>query len=420
MWRSVHRALGVAFAVSVATSAFAESPPSAAPVDVARPPREPLPSLARVVDMARERAPEVVVGRADVEVARSSFAGARLAPFTNPSFGLLFDRGTQKATKDVTISGSLVVPVEVAGQRATRVAEVEALVDWQVAGLESSKASAAAEATRAYGAVVVAAERARTFQAIVSVARNEAEVYQARLASGDATEQDTTLARVELAKNSVILAESRADLTRALFDLERVVGVRFTVVPEGQAEPPLPRLASQKPVSSAPLVRASEKEAEYHARAKERVSREAFAPLELIFTAGRGDLGEARFGGGVGWSFPIARRNQGEQARSDAARIRANVEKDARARFIATSLDGVVAERREVRSALAELTEQAVPAARAAVDAAVETQRAGKGELLRVLTARRDLATLELRRLELLAREWTLVSDAVALTGELP
>jgi cobalt-zinc-cadmium efflux system outer membrane protein len=54
------------------------------------------------------------------------------------------------------------------------------------------------------------------------------------------------------------------------------------------------------------------------------------------------------------------------------------------------------------------------------VDAAVAVQKAGKGELLRVLMARRDLALLRTRRLEMIRREWSIVSQRVALSGELP
>ncbi len=416
--------LSVAMVVTVSTPvvrASAEPPPAEPARGGLAPAPEPLPTLGRVLDLARDRAPSVVVGRADVNVARASFVGARLAPVANPSFSLLFDRGAERVTKDVTVAGSLVVPVEIAGQRATRVAEAQALVDWQEADLETTKAMAAGDAARAYGAVVVAAERVRTIEAMLGVARNEAEVYRARLASSDATEQDAQLARAELARNAVALAESRADLTRALVDLERLVGRRFAPPPRELLEPPLPRLAaSTSPPPVAPIVRSLEKEASYHASAKARASREGFAPLDLVLTAGRGDLGEARFGGGVAWSFPLARRNQGEQARADASRIRASVEKDERARFVRATLDGLSAERVDVRVALAEIVDEARPAAEASVKAALETQQAGKGELLRVLTARRDLALVELRRLELIAREWNIVADAVALTGELP
>lgn len=419
--KRVFFALSLLGTLGLARSAGAETEPARSPV-VAERAREPLPSLARVIALARERAPSVVVGRAELGVARSAFSGARLAPVTNPSVSVLFDKGTMRATKDVTVSGTLVLPVEVSGQRSTRIAEAEALVDLQSAELESKKALATAEAVRLYGVVAESAERKRVLDGIVAVAGREAEVYRARLSSGDATETDAQLARVELAKNVVLAREARADLERALAELERLVGKRFEA-PDGAAvEPPPPArlaVAAGSPASS-PFVRALEKEAAYHAKAKERASREAFAPLDFIITAGRGDLGEARFGGGLAWSLPVARRNQAEQARADASRVRADVEKEQRSRFVALALSALAQERAEVREASELLASEALPAAQASVDAAIATVGAGKGELLRVLTARRDLASIELRRVELLAREWSIVSDTVALTGELP
>ena len=47
-------------------------------------------------------------------------------------------------------------------------------------------------------------------------------------------------------------------------------------------------------------------------------------------------------------------------------------------------------------------------------------QRAGKGDLLSVLTARRELAALRNDRLDLLAREWGIVGDIVGITGVIP
>ncbi len=398
-------------------SAQASSEPAPAPA----PSMEALPPLERVVALAREMAPTVALARAEVGVGRAAYAGARLGPVANPYLEVLGARGSAGATKDVAIQGSLFVPIEVSGQRGRRIAEVDALVAWQEAGLDASRAGAVGEAVRAYGALVVAAARVRTFEGLAGVSRDEAGVYEARLAAGDATERDAKLAKVEVARNSVIVAESRADLARAITDLHRLIGARVAEPVGLPAEPPPPKMA--EPVAAAarsPHVKAKEREATYHAHAKDRQGREALSPINVIVTAGRGDLGEARFGGGLGWTFPAARRNQGDQARSEAERARASIERDVRARVIAATIEGLTAERREVRRALAELASVAEPAALASVEAAAATQRAGKGELLQVLIARRDLALLKARRLDLLQREWTLLSDLVTLTGDLP
>ncbi|MFT3766158.1 MAG: TolC family protein [Minicystis sp.] len=215
----------------------------------------------------------------------------------------------------------------------------------------------------------------------------------------------------------MVLAEARADLIRALADVSRLTGVRFTEAP-ASADPP-ERTHRPEP-QKAPQVRAYESEAGYHLRVRERQTREAHSPLNLMVIVGRGDSGETRVGGGLGWYIPTFRAGQGDAARADASRLRALSLRDVAARNIAAAVAGMTAEREQVRRALDEITHTAEPAARAAVEAAVATQRAGKGDLLAVLTARRDVALLEARRLELTLREWNIVSDIITLTGELP
>jgi len=422
-------ALSVAAGASAADRpvAVAASEAKATPAEAsaALPSGEPFPSLARAMQLAREHAPDVVSARAEVGVARSSYAGARLAPLDNPYLEVFIDRGLQGATKDATVQANLWLPLEMSGQRARRVDEADALVEWQKSVFASTQLAAAGEGVRAYGAVLVAVARLRTLSELVGDAGKEAEVYAQRLEAGDATLQDEKLASMEHARYEVMVAESRADLTRALVDLARATGHVFAPPDGVSAMPPAPNgslgeAGAQRVAESSPHVVASTREAAFHARAGERAAIESHPPVNLIVTAGRGDLGEPRFGGGVSWTFPIARRNQGDVARADAARTRALAEAEVKRRVVAQGARGLEQERALVRRAREIVETVAVPSAQATVDAAVAMKKAGKGDMLRVLTARRDLALLKLRRLELIAREWGIVGDIVALTGDLP
>lgn len=392
----------------------AAAPPEVPPAPVAAPA---IPTLSRVIALARERAPSVAAAREDVAVSRADQVGARLAPITNPYVELTANRGAAGATRDVSLQAAFWIPVEVSGQRGSRIAEADALIALREADLETARAGAASAAVRSYGSVAVAGARVRAWERIVAVARDEADIYAARLAARDATEQDAKLARVELAKQSVTLIEARADLVRALGELWRLTGTRWSEAPAA-VDPPAggrPALAEK-----APAVRALENEAGYQLRVRERQARDAQAPVSLMLQIGRGDLGEARFGGGLAWTIPALRRGQGEVARADAARLRAVALREVAARNIAAAVQALVAEREQVRRAIDEITSAAEPAARAAIEAALAMARAGKSDLLAVLTARRDSALLEARRLDLLQREWSIVGEIVALTGELP
>jgi outer membrane protein, heavy metal efflux system len=392
-----------------------------APVSASQNVPIPVPSLSKVVELARDRAPAVLSGRAAVNVSSSALVGARLNPLGNPYLEVFADRGGQNATRDIAIQSNLWLPVDLSGQREKREAEARALVQWTGAELDATRAAAAADAVRAYGQLVVAGARIQTIEDLSRVAVEEASYYEQRLEKGDATLADTTLAELERAKYAVSLAEARADRTRALAALSLATGTTYSTPPSGSLDPPAPKVAAApKDAAALPTVRASAAQAEFHAREKDRQAIEAHAPVNLIVTAGRGDLGELRLGGGVSWTFPLLRTNQGEQARAEANRAKASLERGLKERAATVTAAALVAERQKVRQAIETVTKIAEPAAQAAVDAAVATQAAGKGDLLRVLSARRDLALLQARRLELLQREWNIVGDLVALTGELP
>ncbi len=387
--------------------------------------REPMPTLARTLELARARAPEVVASQGRLGVSRAGYEGARLSSVGNPYVEIYSDRGA--STRDVTVQGSIWLPLDVSGQRGRRMAEVDALIAWDRTNLDTVRGLAAGDAINAYSEVVVGAERVRAFELIAGTSRAEAEVYNARLVAGDASLQDAKFAEVELAKNLVSLAESRADLTRALAVLARMTGADLYGPPAGAPyEPPPPSggldhaALAARGATHSPLVVAGQREAEYFDRAAARQERESHAPLSVIVGAGRGDLGEARVGGGLAWTLPILRTNQGEVARAKAESTRALESRDVQRLALRSLLRARFDERITVREAIGEVVTSGEPAARQAVDAALEMARAGKSELLRVLIARRDLATLVGRKLDLIRREWSIVADVVAITGELP
>lgn len=380
------------------------------------------PLLAELVKLARERAPEVALGRAALSASRSSYASANLAPLGNPSLEVKADRGTQGVTKDITIDASLWLPVELAGQKQGRGREARDYVRLHEAWLTQARAVATGRTVRAYGALAVATTRTRVLEEILAVARAEAEHYAARLGAGDATERDAALAALEAARHEVLLSETRGDIVHSagvLLDLTGWTHGEGTVLdatmPGWRPRPPLAAREVRTPTTLA-----LEEQARYFGSAAERIRREAWAPLSLGVTGGRGDYGEARFGAGVGYAFPVFRANQAERARAEAERTRALEELSLRRELVARRIALVEHELVQVGRALELVTGSALPAATRAVSAATETHRAGKGDWLSVLVSRRDLSALSLRRLELLDKSWSLLGELSELTGEVP
>jgi cobalt-zinc-cadmium efflux system outer membrane protein len=379
-------------------------------------------SLRELVELARRRAPEVMLARSELGVSRSSAAMARLAPVGNPYLEVKVDRGSRGVTRDVTVDGSLWLPVEVSGQRQGRGREARDYVRWHEALVAQARAVATGRTVRAFGALAVATTRLHVLGEILGVAQAEADYYAARLAAGDATEPDAALSALEAARHAVLLSEARVDVERSAGELKLLTGYRPSEGSVLDASPPAfaPVRAVSGPEVSTPTTAALAEQARYYGSAAVRLGREGWAPLNLGITGGRGDLGETRLGVGVGYAFPLFRANQSERARAEAERVRALEELSLRRGLIRDRVAFIERELAEIKRALDVLTTSALPAANRAVNAATETHRAGKGDWLSVLVSRRDLSTLALRRLDLLDRSWSLWGDLTEITGELP
>jgi outer membrane protein, heavy metal efflux system len=380
-------------------------------------PGTPVPSLLEVLRLVKDRSPEVVLGNATVATAQSSMVGARLAGLGNPYLEVLGRSAIPGTNTTVGVDGTLWLPFEIAGQRGTRIAEVEALIGYERKNLEVATALAKAAAVRAYGLAAVGGHRLGVLGELLEVARSEAANYAARFGAGDVTVRDARLAEVEVARYSIFTEETRADLALALAELSRLTGAEYSKPPAEMTRPPT---ISPVLVDKAPTLAASRAEAVFYDRAKERARREGTAgSLSLMLNGGRNEFSQPVVGAGLAYAFPIVRRNQGEQARAEAERRRALLEERLKHRALTVRLRGLTIELEQVQRALTIVGDKAEPAAVAAVDAAVEMQKAGKIDLLLVLTSRRELGLLRLRRLDLVAREWTITSELVAITGSI-
>lgn len=368
--------------------------------------------------MARQNAPTVVVGRAYVETARAGRVGAGLPPVGNPYVEVTGERALAGNNRSVGISGTLWLPLEIAGQRGSRLAEADANVKFQGAALTLSRAVAVADAIRAYGMTLVGGERLRVLDELIEVARSEAETNESRFRAGDATAQDARLSQLDLARYRVMLEEARADVAASLAELARVTGVVYDTPPKGPLAAPL--IPENAGVERSPLLSVSRAEAAYHAKSKERWEKEAAGPFSLMLIAGSDEFGEPKAGGGLAYAFPVLHRFQGERARAEAERSRALIEERVNRKVLQARIVGLRRELEQVKRALDVIQETAEPAALAAVEASMDMRRAGKGDLLALLTSRRDLALLRLRRTDLMQREWNLTSDIAAITGESP
>lgn len=378
-------------------------------------------ALRQLIEAARHNAPEVSLAKAQLSSSRSALANGRMAPFGNPYLEITAERGDKNVTKDVAINGTLWLPLELAGQRASRGREATDFVLLHAALVEQARARAAARLVRAYGSTVVATERALVLSELLTSAQAEADLVAERVKNGDAIARDASLAAVEAARHEVMLAENRAELVRARGELSELLG-RETPEPNVPAAPPLLEAADARSVrlDKTPQSQSLAAEARFFAASAERLRREGQSPLSVGVVAGRGDFGETRLGGGLAYAFPVFRANRSERARATAEGTRAMTEKGVHEALASRRLRMLQEQQAQLTRALAVLTTTALPAAELAVSAVQETYSAGKAEMLAVLLSRRELSSLSLQRLDLLSQSWLLVSEYVEITGELP
>jgi len=383
----------------------------------------PVPSLQEVLKRAEKKAPQVRLGTAALDVSRSGFVNAKRPPLGNPYFELVGQHGNNGATNGISYIGTFWLPIELVGQRGKRIAEAEAYVSLHQKTLDQAEASALGEAVNAYGVVVVAAERLRVLEEVVRNSKTTADLYEARLQAGDAILRDATIARVEHAKNQVLLQDAHGRMAVAFTDLSRLTGERYDSVSAPSLHPPdfaMDGYLAKGEKELAPAIAAAEAEAQYYGSQSDRLQRESWGNFQLMLVGGRGDQGEVRLGAGVAYELPAFRANQGEIARADAERLRAQTERSIRQSYIDTRISGVVQQYKQLQKAHEVLSQVALPAANEAVEAAQATLQAGKDDWFIVLMTRRDQAMLKLQSLDLIERQWWLLGELVHLTGDLP
>ena len=385
-----------------------------------RPARAGFLSLPEAVRLAKARAPSSVDASGNLSVARAAGEGAKVSVFGNPSLEVTGETG--RATKDVNVISFLYLPVEVSGQRNARIAEWRRLVDWRSKVTDTVQADVTAATVSAYGAVLVA--RARLEQAVraSAEARSEMEAYVERSGIRDATIYDLSVVESEAARYKQLEVAARAELDLASARFVELVGrdVPLELVPEASPPSVAASVRLEDWVDRSPAVEARRKESRYWGAARERSETDRTPPLVLIATGGRGDFGEARVGGGLGFTFPVFRRNQGEIAQADAEQSRSERVGKALRTALLERARGALAAYRGLVTGIEELDRVGVPAAERAERAASEAQRVGKVEMIRVIIARRDLAAARSRRLDLVEAAWSAYAELAAIRGALP
>lgn len=382
------------------------------------------PTLGAAMERARAAAPAVVDAERQLGVARAARAGATVSWIANPYVEIQTYKAS--STKDLAFQSFATFPIEINGQRPSRIREADALERWKSLTREEVRARAVGIAVALYGDALVARAKVDLAVRAETDAKAEADLYAARLAAGDATAVDRSLADAELARWAQQHAEAQLLAMTAKQQLEVVLALEdIGDPPAGNADPPPLRAPTPEALAAivrerAPQVRSFGAEASFWRQSSDRASRDKNVPLAFIVNFGRNDLGDFQAGGGIAWTFPITQRAQGPVAMADASAERADSLKRTSEQFVSTQARRLFEQYDVLRTTLDALDRTGLPAQERVVDASVGAYRAGKIDFLRVLSARRDLAQARSRRLDLVLQAWHRLGELASIIGALP
>lgn len=388
--------------------------------------RAEFPTLQEAIAKARVSGPQTILAAADVRVAGATKHAAGLPPLTNPYLEVFVDR-TKSTNGIAQFQANLWLPIELSGQRGARIAEVESMVKWKETAKVAAQAAAVGDAVTTYGETIVAAARVEHATEALKIAKEEAAYVLGRFEAKDATVVDKALAEGEVARWVAEHETAQLSYSLAHARLSIAIGDPSLGAPRSDVVVDLPELKwkdadalAKHLIDSSPALKSYQQEADFFLASKEKWQADKYAPVNFILSAGRSDLGEFRFGGGLAWTIPVLRKNQGEIARADAEADRAKTAYTIAATAIAARAKGFFQAYQVARKALQTIDTVAIPAARSVVEATVTAWKAGKSELTRVFLARRDLASAHDRRLEIAAAGWGAYGDLAGLVGEAP
>ena len=370
----------------------------------------------RVIALARERAPQVLVAQTRIREARGGIATARLLARENPVIeAIAGPRWGDERSTDVEVA--LAVPIELGGRRGKR-------TDAARAELRAAEHLTTDEQRRAIGAALSAYYQVLHADALVVLATKRKTLADELLtvgearqkAGGDVTKLDLNLARNELAlaESEILVASTAA--TRARAELAVVLGINVADAANVTGDLADRGLFEQPAAASLRSDLAARRDEVTAATARVRVAdAERWPNLSFRVTYAHEDRGTDILLGGIAMSLPIFNRAQGERLEARARQERARVALAALENTVATQSDAARASFTAAVAAAEILEKRALPLAIENEQLAHESYRAGKLDLTALLIIRRDALATRATHLDRL-RDAALAGVELAVT----
>ena len=352
---------------------------------------------ARVIELARSKAPDVRIAQTRVAESRGALVGARVLLPENPV--LEIEAGPRWSSDRTTdLDAVLAVPLQIGGRRGKRIASAEAQIDRDSHLTRDAQRDAVSAALTAYYRTVYAKARVELAKARKQLADDLQKTASDRKKAGDVAQLEVNVAGAEVARaESEILAE-HANLSRARGQLAIVLGLRDSESLDVDGR--LDDRAAFDALAGAPSTERADvaaARAEIRSASSEVALADAQRLPDLSLRLGyRREGADDVILGGLAISLPFFERGQGQRAQARVRRERATIELDTKQATAAVQVDTARAAYRATVDAVKKLDEQGLPLAVQNEQMSGESYKAGKIDLSTLLLVRRE--ALDTRR----------------------
>jgi len=303
--------------------------------------------FATSLELARKNNPDWRVAEQELEIARGKLTTSRLiSPFNPVIEGQGGSRRIPGEGTGADYGLGVSMELEVAGQRGLRITEGERNLQRSEAGFQDFARTFRGRLARAFYHAVAARERLALQRRIEELNRNLLDVTKVKFDAGDVSALEVNVATVRYGQTRKETFEAEENVTQALLELRRLIGLQESFVPEGRLEltvpPPAAAVVLERALANRPDLLARRYELQRTEAEIALVRRQVFPNPTVGISAIHEGSGEKAIIGGISIPFPVFNRRQGEIASLDARRLQVRSELAALEKEIRKEVDQAV------------------------------------------------------------------------------
>lgn len=283
------------------------------------------------LELGRKNNPDWRAAEQEIGIARGKLTTARrISPFNPVLEGQGGPRRIPSEGKHADFEVGLSMELEVAGQRGKRIEEAERNLERAEASFRDFQRGFRAKLARAFYQAVFARERLALQRRVEGLNRNLLDVTRVKFDAGDVSGLEVNVAVVRYGQSRKESLDAERNLTEALLELRRLIGIEERFVPEDKLDISLPPVSPatilERALANRPDILAKRYELQRAEAEIALVRRQVFPNPTFGLSFTREGTGDKIALGGISIPLPIINRQQGELESLGARRIQARAE----------------------------------------------------------------------------------------------